>query len=267
MVKFPNWLQLAEITGDDVVWRACPSLTNTNRLYRTELNGKAMCLRVNAGPNDAFGVSRMAEQQVLALIEGYEWAPDVMACNVDEGWCLTVYHGEAVAALHSNYGQKSLPAAAINQQLFKALGDMARIITGPRFDYEQLIERYHQRLSLLTAPSSPCRVQAQLDELSNLLPTFANTRPGLVHHDLHPGNLCWMEHQQRLVIIDWEYAGIGIPWLDYAQLLSAGLLTASQVDQLVSAQAEPVATVSSNLQRAERINELLEVLWCEVRQH
>lgn len=69
-------------------------------------------------------------------------------------------------------------------------------------------------------------------------------RTGLLHMDIHPGNI--IQHNQALFLIDWEYAGDG----DIAlELASIGLQMAEQQDGLIKRYAQMMNLDRLRLQR------------------
>jgi thiamine kinase len=80
----------------------------------------------------------------------------------------------------------------------------------------------------------------------------------LVHHDLHTGNLLW---GHGLTLIDWEYAGRGNPWLDYATLERDIGLSLQQLQQFKRLSGFTAVQLEHELARAIQVVDQLESIW------
>jgi thiamine kinase len=263
--------RISKAVDEDILWQPIQSSQHTNMLWTAEVADRKVVLRLNAPEQKAFGVSRHAEQRVLSIIAGHDWAPDIIECNPDQGWCLMSYHGASLNELSApsmeDLAHHPSIHTGIATRIKKMICEIQHIKIGPATDYSALLKRYRHRLTKTSGNQSGENWQEHLHELESLLITFADLPKCLVHHDLHPGNICWREDLQQLVVIDWEYAGIGIPWLDTAQLVKHGLLSEYSLELLPSCQNLSRATIKTLLDHALRMNELLEQLWWLVQKY
>jgi thiamine kinase len=67
------------------------------------------------------------------------------------------------------------------------------------------------------------------------------------------------------VIIDWEYAGVGNPWLDACMLYSACQVSADKISVLPAFASLSNEAFSQGLDQAVQVGQLLEQLWFRVR--
>ena len=173
---------------------------SSNQLYLSP--DKQQVLRCNAPPPLTFGVDRQREAHILELIQPYPWSVQVIDNQVDQGYCL-------LRAYQPIATTKPL-AAAQQQQLLAAIATWQTIPLSANpvwhISYPTLLQSYQEALP--RHPDAPAWIKAFLSHWQALpqLPTV------LVHHDLHPGNLCL--DGEQLIVLDWEYAGFGNPWFD-----------------------------------------------------
>ncbi len=250
--------QVADFVGESLLWRPLHQ-QHTNRIWRSVFRHPKLVLRVNANTGRAFGVSRSLERQVLEAVQPYPWGPKVLHNDVENGWCLLQDHGPTLADLDDGTAQAQ--AKAIRRELLGALSDMQCCRNIPAFNYANLLELYAARLLQVNK-----RAQwSQFARLKQLIETFGQDRLALVHHDLHPGNICWDAEKSKLTIIDWEYAGVGNGWLDLAQLIKSQLLEIRDIVELPLLQSLQESIIQDRLELADEVNGLLESLWIAVR--
>jgi thiamine kinase len=99
----------------------------------------------------------------------------------------------------------------------------------PALNYEDLLFDYWQR----TGYASP--LQPLLEKLCKAVASWPALTQ-LTHHDLHAGNLL-LENGQW-VLLDWEYAAPGNPWIDAAALDRWLILSDTEKSQLAAALPE-----------------------------
>ena len=159
-------------------------------------------LRVNT-TRPVLGISRAREQLVLAAISSYPWAPLVV--GVSDQWLLSPFYCDVkdseadLSAIVSVVADlQSMPIKHVNQQLY--------------IDYEALWDSYRRVIVKEANDDKQQRWHLLLDTVKKAfdqLPVVANV---WTHHDLHPGNV--VTNGKHKILLDWEYAGIGSPWVD-----------------------------------------------------
>jgi len=250
--EMPSVLRaVSTILGAPVTWQPIKGEGSTNGLFRTNLSGQSLVLRLSADDSQAFGVNRQTEADVLNLIQGYDWAPDVLYNDWQAGWCLMSDHGA------SPEPQELLSYTPL---LFQAVRQWQQINTGPGFDYPALYQRYRDLFEKQNNSTSIALLE-RIESVSRSLPEVPEC---LTHHDLHRGNLCLDDG--RLVVLDWEYAAIGNPWFDAAALHRQLGLGVETIASLPAWQGLSAAEFETGLIRSIWLTEALENLWYQVRE-
>jgi thiamine kinase-like enzyme len=207
---------------DDILQRLEPSLGPvgrapapleggiTNRNYRALMGGCEYVVRLHGKDTDLLGISREAERLANDTAAGLGIAPAVAAGF--EGGLVTEFLacdalqaaeiqaraeelGVALRAFHDSGAE--LPAKFWVPDL---LGDYTRII---RARGAEPPEAYEQAIAIAG------RISAALGEATELRPC---------HNDLLAGNIILARDSGRVMLVDWEYAGMGHPWFDLGNL-------------------------------------------------
>ncbi|MDG9669698.1 phosphotransferase [Hahella sp. CR1] len=243
--------------GARMDWRLMLASGHSNMLFRAQGPQGDLVLRINASSLRAFGVDRRLEADVLRLIQGARWAPRVLCNAWREGWLLMMHHGASL----TEAGGQDVASQQTVEQLLAFVADLQRITESPAFDYQALIALYRRRLQERAAAAAH---QACLQQLEDAFSAIPNDTMALTHHDLHSGNLCL--DQGQLIVLDWEYAGLGWPWLDMASLLQHHDLEADDLYALPVCANLSAKEIEKRLHLAAHINQLLEQLWFAVRE-
>lgn len=231
-------------------WQQMIHNGSSNTLLTTELYSRSVVLRINAPSQLAFGVNRSREAKVLQLIQPYCWAPTVLLSDEQFRWCLMVNHGQPPA-------QDLVPE--LIDQLLGAARQWQKIVSGPPINYNDLYQSYRNVFREIGDWQAISLVDL-IEQRQSLLPQLKDC---LTHHDLHPGNLCLNE--QRLTVLDWEYAGIGNPWFDIAALQRFFPVSVADLKRLPVIQGLSESEFEQGLIQAVWIAEALDVLWYRVR--
>ena len=177
----------------------------TNRNYRVRLGGKECVLRLAGKDTSLLGINREAERIANHTAAELGFAPQVLAA--DERWLLTEY-------LEGTAGDpravRQVPEA-IGQALKAFHGSGAELPT--RFWVPELLDSYadvvRQRGGRL--PDTYQRARELTAQVAEILPLIA---PVPCHDDLLPGNVMRVRGRAGVVLVDWEYAGMGHPMFD-----------------------------------------------------
>jgi thiamine kinase len=227
-----------------VHWQPLTTTGTSNALLRGVWQNQAVIVRLNASGVLTFGVDRQREAAVLSQIQGQPWAPHILANAPDDGWMLM-----------ADYGDHRPQAALIPWHAL--LLACQQITTVPRLDYTLLIAAYAEAL-----PNTPM-TQKLIRQMTDTLAALPDHYRCLVHHDLHPGNLVGTAEDWR--VIDWEYAGLGCPWLDIAAVQQQGSMPIDIVATLPVAAGYRTDQLVEILGHAHQMNKLLEQAWLTVR--
>lgn len=120
-----------------------------------------------------------------------------------------------------------------------------------------------------TAGQLGARLPAEIDQLLGhaalLCRQIAPFRPVLCHNDLLPAN--WIDDGGRLWLVDWEYAGIGHPRFDLANLSANSHFGDEQDLALLTAYHGAAATADqlSELRVFQAMSFLRESLWATIQ--
>ena len=115
-----------------------------------------------------------------------------------------------------------------------ALHGTADVLTGELIYFSpfQTVRTYVATARRLGA-ALPDGIDEHLTHNRQLESSVGPFRPTLCHNDLLPANL--LAADDRLWIVDWEYAGIGNPLFDLASVVANARLDTAQRDRLLTA--------------------------------
>jgi thiamine kinase-like enzyme len=181
----------------------------TNRNFRVQLGGVDYVIRRPGKDTDLLGIDRAAERLATEAAADLGIAPAVAAALDD---CLVT---RFVAC-------RPLAAREMAEGVQEIAGALRRFHESPTilpasFWVPDLLERYTAivRERGGTLPAAYTRTVAIAARIETALP-LAGARP--CHNDLLPGNLIRAEGDGRILIVDWEYAGMGDPRFDLGNL-------------------------------------------------
>ncbi len=182
----------------------------TNRNYRVLMGGQEYVVRLHGKDTDLLGISRRAERLANEAAAGLGIAPGVAAefegglvtefltCQALAGPELEARAEELGAALRAFHDSGiDLPTRFWVPDLLK---DYTEIIGGRG---AELPEVYRQAMDIAG------RITAALGGEESLRPC---------HNDLLAGNIVLDRERGRVMLVDWEYAGMGSPWFDLGNL-------------------------------------------------
>lgn len=144
------------------------------------------------------GVSRTSEQTAMKALQGFDWVPEVLAWDAS-GMLMRYYPLQA-----PNLARLTIED---RQALVNALLCIwSTPVDSQAYDYPALVRRY-----AALAPDTDV-LQALQQRLLAQCEGWPRATPYLIHSDLHPGNV-WRTGSHWL-LLDWEYASPGNPWID-----------------------------------------------------
>jgi thiamine kinase-like enzyme len=196
----------------------------TNRNYRVRLGGRDCVVRLPGKDTDLLGIDREAERAATAAAASVGVGPDVIAFEPERGCLVTGFiearpvppeelrtrSGEVAAALKAIHAGPLLPAAFSPFQRTR--------------DYERTARERGG-----TIPAAYPEVRAIADEIEAALPY----EPVPCHNDLLTAN--FLDDGERLRILDWEYAGMGDPLFDLANLAANNEFAEPDEERLLAA--------------------------------
>lgn len=191
------------------------------------------------------GVDHQRETKLLNCLQNKAWVPRLLLIADDLGVLMRLAEGEhpKAAELSSTARQRLINLAL---ELWQNPCPIA-----PQ-NYPQLLNSYWQLAGSKTA-HQPLLKQLIYESLR--WPTRCYR---LTHHDLHAGNL--LLNNDNWVLLDWEYAALGNPWLDAVSLDRFMHLTQEEKAQL-EAVLPPLAVYTNPWRSLGRWLADLDLLW------
>jgi thiamine kinase-like enzyme len=181
----------------------------TNRNYRMRLGGSEYVLRLHGKDTDQLGISRESEQLANRAAAELGLAPTLAA----------TFGGGMVTAYVPCQTLSAAEVAARAEEIAVALRRFhdADVTLPSPFWVPDLIGAYERTLRERGGPAPP-----ELRNAGELAARIAAALPGderrPCHNDLLPGNVIADAQSGRVMIVDWEYAGMGDPWFDLGNL-------------------------------------------------
>lgn len=231
--------------GQPLIWRLLATEGTRHKLYHATLESQHWIARVEPEIQAAPGVDPWREKTILLRLQSQRWAIAADLIDPDIGLLLMPFGGEPK-------GRDQLRASEVDE-ICRVVAEMHRICDVPLLNYPALFEHYRQAFNR----SQPGLSQL-VSETERLLVALPDIGECLVHHDLHSGNMLWGDH---LTLIDWEYSGLGNPWLDYATLerdIGLSLKQLQSFDRLKGFTAEEI---EHWLASAIQVVDQLENMW------
>ncbi len=181
----------------------------TNRNYRVRLGGTDYVVRLHGKDTNLLGISREAEQAANEAAAALGIAP-ALAASFAGGMVTRYVPCETLT---------SLEVAARAEEIAVALRSFhdADVTLPSPFWVPDLIAAYEHTLRARGGTPPPELLEAGelAARIAAALPT-GERRP--CHNDLLPGNVISEADSGRVMIVDWEYAGMGDPWFDLGNL-------------------------------------------------
>lgn len=178
----------------------------TNKTFLVAADDFQAVVRINSPVSSRLGIDRQREARILGLIKSTGLVPKVYFMNAEvlvsefiEGECLNS------KSLKNTHIMESLSAALRLVQSVKMPDESPR-------NYLEYCQNYLAQLNDDIVSSS---VKAQIEAAALELDT-EDWQPVICHHDLVPENI--IINERGLFIIDWEYAALGHPRLDFIRL-------------------------------------------------
>jgi thiamine kinase-like enzyme len=181
----------------------------TNRNYRVTLGHEDYVIRLPGKDTALLGIDREAEHEANAMAASLGIAPAVAAALED---CL-VTRFLACRTIEAHEVASGVEEIALALRRFHDCD----LCLSSSFRVADLLEDYaaivHGRGGTL-----PAVYGVALDAATRIAAALPLTRPRPCHNDLLAGNLIRMRNDGRMMIVDWEYAGMGDPRFDLGNL-------------------------------------------------
>ncbi len=181
----------------------------TNHNYRVTLGGEQCVVRVHGKDTELLGIDRHAERLASETAAALAIAPALLAAQED---CLVTRFlaSDPVPAREVAEHADEIACA------LRAFHD-APVALPTRFWVPDLLEQYSDRIRArgVRPPDHYGQAAVVAARIAAALPPW---RPRPCHNDLLASNIIRAREDGRLVIVDWEYAGMGHPCFDLGNL-------------------------------------------------
>jgi thiamine kinase-like enzyme len=226
----------------------------TNRNFRVTLGDGEYVIRRPGKDTRLLGIDREAERLATQTASALGIAPEVAASLED---CLVT---RFVACREPAAGELRRRV----EELARALRSFhdAPLVLPASFRVPDLLERY----ALIVRgrggelPGAYARVAAVARRIEEALPTLPS-RP--CHNDLLPGNVIFARDGERILIVDWEYAGMGDPRFDLGNLSVNNGFEEADDERLLSAYhgSAPTDATRASLKLMRVMSDAREAAW------
>jgi thiamine kinase-like enzyme len=181
----------------------------TNHNFRVTLGGVECVLRVHGKDTGLLGIDREAERLASEAATALAIAPALLAAHED---CLVTRFVSSDPVEAHELAQRAGEIACA----LRAFHDSPAVLP-TRFWVSDLLEEYGARIRArgVRAPRAYGQAAAVAARIAAALAPW-RARP--CHNDLLASNIIHAHEPDRLLIVDWEYAGMGHPCFDLGNL-------------------------------------------------
>jgi thiamine kinase-like enzyme len=226
----------------------------TNRNYKVRFGEREYVLRLHGKDTDLLGISREAERIANAAAARLGIAPEV--AETFEGGLVTRF----LTCAPLDAAEIATRAEEIAVAL-RAFHDAA--VTLPiEFRVAGLLEDY-ARIIAARGGEVPGAYQEARELAVRITAALGGARLAPCHNDLLPGNLVRERTADRIMIVDWEYAGMGHPFFDLGNLSVNNGFDEATDERLLSAYhgAAPSRRQRATLKLTRVLSDVREAAW------
>ena len=178
----------------------------TNKTFLVAAGVFQAVVRINSPDSLKLGIDRQREARVLGLLQSTGLVPQVYFID-DEVLVSEFIEGDSL-------NTKSLKNTHIMESLSEALG-LVQSVKMPDSNPRNYLEYCQNYLDQLSGDIVSASVKQQIEQAA-LEVDAESWEPVICHHDMVPENI--IVNERGLFIIDWEYAALGHPRLDFIRL-------------------------------------------------
>jgi thiamine kinase len=183
----------------------------SNQSFLLDSDGKRMVLRLNDNDQALPPDTRLREADSWKVASAEGIAPPLVHVDIQSGFLVSSF-------IENTLDPQLQPSNKEIDQAFNLLKRCHRLPHDtPLLDYVSHIENYW-RIIDASAITPDTNLHHQRSPMQSLLEALLNNNPqtGFCHHD--PVRTNFVGDEQRLYLIDWEYAAQGLVVMDYAAL-------------------------------------------------
>ncbi len=226
----------------------------TNRNYRVRFGGGDYVVRLHGKDTDLLGISRESERLANSAAAGLGIAPAVAA----------TFDGGLVTRFLACAPLDSAEIAARAEEVAVALRDFhdAEVTLPVNFWVPDLLEDY-ARIIAARGRRVPAEYAETRELASRIAAALPVRRPRPCHNDLLAGNLLRELTADRIMIVDWEYAGMGHPCFDLGNLSVNNDFDEDTEERLLKAYhgAPPSGAQRATLKLMQVLSDVREAAW------
>jgi thiamine kinase-like enzyme len=180
----------------------------TNHNLKVDVDGETFVLRVAGKDTGLLGIDRSVELAATEAAAALGIGPEVVAFVEPEGWLVTRFVEGAIPSMDRMREPAMLGRVAGALRAFHGGGPIPGI-----FDSFRVVETYRQ-----TALDRGGAVPEAYEWAHAIATAIESRRSADLHVPCHNDllNANFLEHVDRLWIVDWEYAGMGDRFFDLA---------------------------------------------------
>ncbi len=181
----------------------------TNRSYLLDADGVRLVMRLNAPAEKFPGIDRAREARIWRAASDARLAPALVFVDPGGRFVITEYiDGTTLDRLQ-------LDDSSVDRVFDLLAGVHDLDIDAPALDYSLYIRVYWEMIQSGLGLHN-LNLERQREPLEALVAEFIASEPrtGLCHHDPVPSNV--ISADERLYLLDWEYAARGFVSIDYA---------------------------------------------------
>ena len=183
------------------------SHNSLNRSYIIQSEESIFALRIESLLSAQLGVDRHREQTILTSAANAGLCPTVHYHCPENAYSVFTYLSGR------NWTARDLTQPAQRKRLLSVIDQMQGLPCSFEFNYLHQLQQFFKQLQRLHCNPTLLQENAFLLFCEEFTPWFESAERGLLcHHDLWPENI--LETKQGLILLDWEYAGVGLKGFD-----------------------------------------------------
>lgn len=234
------------------------TLGHTNKSHVVRMGERRYVIRLNEQGPCTLAVNRYHERRIMTALSSTAIAPTIVYPSIYDT-CHSSYFTVFEYIEGPTWTINDFMNEYNQHRLSQKIDAYKHIVVNlPRFDYVHCLQNYWKEITqqgILIDPRIASKFMAFIPILASFL-SHPYT-PVLSHHDLNPDNI--IETQQGLMILDWEYAGMGHPDFDTEYIKK----NMSSVSDLKTSIKEVLAC--ENKSPIEQLIDWLTYLWLVLR--
>lgn len=194
-----------------VIKKLSKGLTNLSYVISSATcdgNDQRFCLRINNPQSIELGINREHESTILKALQNKSFAPNLVFENSLLNFSVFDYYE----------GRSWTTADFLNDNQFTELESIIETFQSievplSHMNYAGHLNNYFTQLQT-KSPEKAKRFEKKLNTFLSEFEKISSKENTTVlcHHDLNPENI--LETANGLIILDWEYAGLGMPGFD-----------------------------------------------------